>query len=366
MATFHQPVIPGQGMNQFSSGPMQPSLQTRSYWDDQDYRTTNVNPNPYNYGAGRFEDDPDVSSSVDINEARSLHTQAYQYRELQGLSPPELGHAAAYQAYCMLNEGPPRRGGSEHEREALIGLAVAEASRLMQQSRRNQNIDACTTASGAAARTASRIFAQTRGEFDDERRSRPLYQQNHYAEPDMSQDDDDEWGHPRRVLPRRGRSLSRTRGPTFMDTPSMGPDATPGYRSIPGPPPPIDGMYGGITNSATGPRYPPTPYPSGAHSPALYPRAATSNAVVPQIYQAPGSARSYPGNTALTPYTRSRSASFSYPQTTYPAQPFQTNYVNAPYAYPAYTPQPEPAIFIQAPPRKHRHKHRHRHRSKSR
>lgn len=47
---------------------------------------------------------------------------------LDGLSSLELGHAAAYHAYCTLSEDPPLRNGTEYERETLIGLAVAEGT----------------------------------------------------------------------------------------------------------------------------------------------------------------------------------------------------------------------------------------------
>jgi hypothetical protein len=47
---------------------------------------------------------------------------------IEGLSSWQLGHAAAYYAYRTLRDGPPTQGDAGHQRETLIGKAVAEGA----------------------------------------------------------------------------------------------------------------------------------------------------------------------------------------------------------------------------------------------
>lgn len=235
---------------------------------------------------------------------------------------------------------------------------------------------------------------QTHGAYDDDFRSRPLYSTNDYA--DSYEYGGGGFGDVQRPRPRvrpRGRSLSRTRRPTFPDTATVIPDANAGYnanRLIPGttysdvpptgpryPPTPYPTsdpgpLYPPTPYPASDPslaRYPSTPYPGSAHPPGAiivsYPGTVTSNAL-PQVYQVPRGGASYHGrgaNISAPSFSRGRSASFSYPQQMYMTQPAQAGYTNMPYTYPGV--QPEQTIVIHHP-KKHRHKHRHRHRSRSR
>jgi len=112
-----------------------------------------------------------------MNDARHLHRLVYGGLGNAHLSrPEELGHAAAYEAYrtWMHNSSmyEPLSGDIERQREALIGLAVAEAYRLLSYSGRNDRMQASEAAARAAA-TASVIFSQNRGmDIDGGYRSR--------------------------------------------------------------------------------------------------------------------------------------------------------------------------------------------------
>jgi len=97
------------------------------------------------------------------------------------MSPTEIGHAAAYEAYRTWTHNSsihePLSSDFERQREALIGLAVAEgvllevsswhcqlilfvAARLLGFSSRQMDSYARMAASDAAAHTASYIFYQ--------------------------------------------------------------------------------------------------------------------------------------------------------------------------------------------------------------
>jgi len=100
---------------------------------------------------------------VGLHEARHWHRRAYGGQgELNMMSPTEIGHAAAYEAYRTWIHNSsmyePLSGDNERQREGLIGLAVAEATRLLQFSGRSRDSYARTTASESAAHTASYIF----------------------------------------------------------------------------------------------------------------------------------------------------------------------------------------------------------------
>jgi len=328
----------------------------------RDTQRSDCNRYPYDYGSERVRDNQDGPPSLGLSEARRLHRHVYyntSLGELSRLSPAELGHAAAYQAYVKVMDDPPVPRNIEYEREVLIGLAVSEASRLAQQGGREQDTYSCSAASEAAARTASRIFAEANGEGVG---SSP-YRMGSYSEPyDW---EDDEAGYPGRSS---RRSLSRGRRPAFVDAPTIIPDPNMGYgsnRFAPGSVP-SDYALGRTYLPSSSPRYPPTPFPGTNYTPSIVVTNPASNNALPQVYQLPRGDPSFNG--ALVPassFGRARSASFSYPQQ-YATQPMQNGYGNTPYtqAYPRGV-QPEQTIVIQQP-RKHRHKHRHRHRSRSR
>ncbi|KAF7782445.1 hypothetical protein Agabi119p4_1821 [Agaricus bisporus var. burnettii] len=318
---------------------------------------------------------------VSLSEARQLYRQVYSSGRRDGLTSLELGHAAAYHAYYSSIRSRPLHGESdiELERENLIGLAIAEASRLNRQFGRDIDISTCTTTFEAAARTACRIFARTLRAFDAEdvayshNATDPYTNSPAYEDVEMIQ-------RPRSGAV-RGRSRSFTPHPTFADAATVIPGVGSGYNA--------DRMSGYNTNRIPlnasysdtpfpGSRYPPTPYPgsspvtqypstpvsyttspytgSGAMA-TSYPRTAPSKTLLPQVYQAP-SYSGYASGTTI-PASGRRSASS---QPAYMVPPAQASYTNSSYGYP--TIQPEQATVIYQP-RKHRHRHHHRRRHHS-
>ncbi|KAJ3572396.1 hypothetical protein NP233_g3111 [Leucocoprinus birnbaumii] len=404
MANFYQPpMMPGSGINQvwsiinihrLSSSVLkqvpsirsQQSVQTGPYWNAHDYSRPRAasfstpaqalrGGRSYDYAAERIRDNPDGPSSADLSQAKHWYRQAYQLGSLDGLSSWEIGHAAAYQAYRISRDYPPVHDSPGHERETLIGLAVAEGARSTSHGRERE-ADANTAASETAARTASRIYDQTHSQYTNDYRARPMYTTATYSDPYDYGDDRSNGFSPELPSTRtRGRSRSRTRHPAFADSPpAVIPNAFPGYHassashsngqaSVP---------FEGISSSAPGPRYPPTPHPGSDFPPGTIvvslPMTGASPAVLPQVYQTsqgtpPMQIPSY-APTGYNSYARPRSASFSYPQQYMPQKTYshpQSYYPNMPYGLPANADQ---TIVIQRP-KKHRNKHR-RHHSRSR
>ena len=73
---------------------------------------------------GRYD-----AEGVGLNEARHWHRQAYGgFGDVRSLTPREIGHAAAYEAYRLWvhrQMGDPRADFGQR-REAFLALAVAE------------------------------------------------------------------------------------------------------------------------------------------------------------------------------------------------------------------------------------------------
>jgi len=119
----------------------------------------------------------------------------------------------------------------ERQREALTGLAVAEAARLLQYSARPADQYARLAASEAAAHTSSYIFYQSQ---EDDFRSRPRYRTGSMDDP-YSRDDELLYPSMRGGRSRSaygGRSLSRHRSYSHLDSAGgMGipPYTAPGY-----------------------------------------------------------------------------------------------------------------------------------------
>jgi len=241
------------------------------------------------------------------------------------MQPHEIGHAAAYEAYRTWIHNSsiyePLSGDIERQREALTGLAVAEASRLLQYSSHPMDNYARLAVSEAAAHTASYIFYQSR---DGEYRSRSQYRQP-YDDPYAFDNDTlfsrtrSHSAHGRRSSSRHG-SYSRSRGIPL-------PGHTYSSSSFSGQP----GSYGSYSSHGVS-----TPYPHGV---ALPP--GSSYGSMPMIsppYSAPlDVASSYQGS-SLGDYSRSRSNSFSYPQgysqQVYPQQGYYGYQQDPVYPYP--------------------------------
>ncbi|KNZ78793.1 hypothetical protein J132_09931 [Termitomyces sp. J132] len=111
---------------------------------------------------------------VGTHEARHWHYRAYDLGELNCMSPAEVGHAAAYEAYRSWTTNPSmyEYGDIYRQRERLIGLAVGEAARLLAYVGQQTYKDARLTASETAAATASTIFYENREEGEGFSRGR--------------------------------------------------------------------------------------------------------------------------------------------------------------------------------------------------
>jgi len=245
------------------------------------------------------------------------------------MQPHEIGHAAAYEAYrtwihnSSIHE--PLSGDIERQREALTGLAVAEASRLLQYSHPMDNY-ARLAASEAAAHTASYIFYQSR---DGEYRSRSQYRSF-----------DDPYAFDDALFPRgrsqsaHGRSRSRHGSFSSSGIPFSGhaySSSSAPMTSYPGQP----GSYGSYSSHGGIPMS--TPYPHGVG------QGYSSMPMIGPPYSDPlDVASSYQGSSLGAPvdYSRSRSSSFSYPQQGYPQQGYPQQgygYSQQGYSQPAYS-----------------------------
>jgi len=164
----------GWGTNQFQfPAPLAPTFQPQPSWGGLDYfRAHAESPDLslYNHAWDRVRNYSGAGGDMGVgsNEARHWHRRAYGgLGNATQMLPEELGHAAAYEAYrtWMHNSSiyEPLSGDVERQREGLIGLAIAEVTRLLAFSGRSRDSYSRIEASDAAAATASVIFAQSRG-----------------------------------------------------------------------------------------------------------------------------------------------------------------------------------------------------------
>ncbi|KIK67034.1 hypothetical protein GYMLUDRAFT_37063 [Collybiopsis luxurians FD-317 M1] len=180
---------PGWGTNQFSfDTPPAPSFQPQPSWGGWDFYRAHAGSSPdpslfnsawnrvrdYNYSNYR-----DYPGGVGIHEARHWHSRAFGgLGELNHMLPAEIGHAAAYEAYRKWihhsSMYEPLSADIERQREALIGLAVAETTMLLQYTTRGIDLYTRGAAAEAAAATASHIFFWSRDhdDYDPEFRGR--------------------------------------------------------------------------------------------------------------------------------------------------------------------------------------------------
>ncbi|KZS98377.1 hypothetical protein SISNIDRAFT_462344 [Sistotremastrum niveocremeum HHB9708] len=170
---------------QFQAPPV-PSYIPQPSWRGQDYYQAHANSQdsslfdyvwskvPHSsYDSATLDDeypyDGQVKSfvtgaGVSRTEAEHWHTRVYGGMvELSQLLPQEIGAAAGFETIRLwqTHQGvyrQPLSDDREREREALIGLAIAEASRLWQYVNRPLDKYGRREASEVAAATASRIF----------------------------------------------------------------------------------------------------------------------------------------------------------------------------------------------------------------
>ncbi|TFK25505.1 hypothetical protein FA15DRAFT_703610 [Coprinopsis marcescibilis] len=290
---YQQPGQPGWAAGQYPSQygglPPAPSFQPQSTWGGLDfYRAhapTNHDPSLFNVAWDRVRQFDPVNAQagglgVGLHEARHWHRRAYGgVNELTLMAPAEVGHAAAYEAYRTWSQNQsmyePFGGDIERQREGLIGLAVAESSRLLSFAGRLGDAYARSMASDAAAHTASHIFYQRRRDDEYYRhrgrsRSRGRYDDRDWdREGDYRYDDDrddmryDQYDH-------RGRSRSRHRSRSRPRSYSAHPYDVHGTPyPQPGMPLGAPGAYPGVPSyagSASGMIPPPPPLSAGGYS----------------------------------------------------------------------------------------------------
>ncbi|KAJ7039233.1 hypothetical protein C8F04DRAFT_1255373 [Mycena alexandri] len=181
--SHYQQNVPGWGTNQLRFGqPPPPTFQPQPDWGGIDYYNAHaINPDSSLYDHAwnqvRQYSGSTVEQGVGKHEAKHWHKRAYGgLGEVGQMQPTEIGHAAAYEAYRTWTHNSSMyepMSDIERQREGLIGLAVAEASRLLQFANRPMDNYARTAASESAAATASIIFYHDRDkEESGYRRSR--------------------------------------------------------------------------------------------------------------------------------------------------------------------------------------------------
>ncbi|GLB37264.1 hypothetical protein LshimejAT787_0403150 [Lyophyllum shimeji] len=356
--SYYQANSPGGGTSQYQFGPPPPpDFQPQPTWGGMDfYRAHALTPDPslFDYAWSRVRDHSGlgagpIGAGVGMHEARHWHSRAYGgLGELSRMLPAEIGHAAAYEAYrtWIHNNSmyKPLGGDLHRQREGLIGLAVAEASRLLPYAGRPQENFARMAASEAAAATASIIFYEGMEDMDGYRRSRSRTRGSGSSYGD-SRAYDDALAFPGYRSRSRRRSDSHSRPQVIQIRGGGGMSPMPGGyagSSYIGQPSSYGSYSGGgmpINMPAQGTPYPQTAMPMpGA---GAYPTTGM------------------PIGVPLTGPHRGRSSSFSYPQIA------QTPYMGTPMSAGGGGPHAPTTIVIQQP-RKHRHHHHRRHRSSGR
>ncbi|PPQ89515.1 hypothetical protein CVT25_012187 [Psilocybe cyanescens] len=328
---------------------------------------------------------PAGGMGVNLQEARQWHKRAYLHNEIHMLAPNEIGHAAAYEAYRTWIHNShlyePLSGDVERQREALTGLSVAEAARLLQYSPRPVDEYSRLAATEAAAHTASYIFYQTR---DEDQRSRSRYRYGDYGDDLYAQDDS--------LLPARSRSYSRhghrsqSRHRSYSQSGAMPfpgqayssssmssvpHTAFPGYGDSYDSYTGSHGSMGHMSMPLHGSPYHPNGTPTGSGS--AYGTMPVSMGINPPYSPVPpGVASSYHGSSVGVPtgYPRSRSSSFSYPQQPYTGVPMSASGMGMPMgtsmsASGMGAPMGMPGAQTIVIHKSRKHKHRHHKRSRS-
>lgn len=365
--SYYQQAQPGWGTNQYQFGPPPtPNFQSQPSWGGLDfYRAHALSPDPslFDHAWNRVRDFTGIGGmdriGVGLHEARHWHRRAYGgVGELSMMLPAEIGHAAAYEAFRTWIHNSsiyePLSGDVGRQREGLIGLAVAEATRLLSYAGRQMDNYARREASEAAAETASVLFHQNRdGMMGEEYRSRSHYGGSTYGGDPYAYDD--VLSYPRRrSRSRHGRSHSRHRSQPIIIQgggayPSPMPGSFPSGGYAGSMPPGVAASYSGQSGSygSYGERVPMpihgTPYPASAGSVGMGMGG----------YQGPP----IPNVVPMDGFQRGRSASMSYSQAPYMGSAMSSSGMMMPGA-----PQPQ-TIVVTTPHRKHKHHH---HRSRGR
>lgn len=295
------------------------------------------------------------TEGVGLNEARHWHRQAYGgFGDIRALSPRDMGHAAAYEAYRIWIHNrsiSDLRSDPGERREAFIALAIAEVSHIFPSGQvhheRRKFREACET----AAATASTIFHT----LDDDLYSggsqisaSPFRRAGSTSSDEFS---DDLYAFDDQVMPRSRHHRRRNSSVSFNSRPMIIPPNAGSYQPVSSMPIPVGqptySYSGGSPYQAGGSPYSNTsPFNGPSSYPQQYPGSVQGVPVVGSAYD-PNQALHYQ-NAA------------SYPQQAYiQAQPGMSQTVPM---------VPGQTIILQQPAQQSsRHKrHHHKHRSSSR
>lgn len=328
-------------------GPYPFTFQPQSTWGGIDYyraHATNAETSLYEDAWGRVRDWDNSSSSLaaGMDEARRSHRRAYgNPREINHMMPEEIGHAAAFQAYSTWLQNNAMYdvlGDRERQREGLVGIAVAEVTRLLQNSTRQFDRYTQSLAAEAAAHTVTRLLYRGEGDY-------PGAQMMPGSFPG-SVGGEDSWHRSRsrsrhRHSPRRHRSRSRAYGDYDMD---LIPGQIPYASSHHG----YAGSYNDPYNNGAWP----IPATHSNYSTPGYSSSFPSQQLALSYPAQPiGMSTSYPGSAGAPLYGTQGSMSYAgYPGTGY-STPYSTPYsTGVPIS-------PGSVVIVDSHKRRHRHRH---------
>ncbi|KIJ49382.1 hypothetical protein M422DRAFT_27748 [Sphaerobolus stellatus SS14] len=169
---YYQNSLPGWGTEGYQTSgimPPRPSYQPQPNWTGADYYSAHADSlrdsSVFNYVWSKVRDL--FTGGVSRSHARHWWKRVYGgLVDPSQLLPRELGAAAGYEAFRMWEAhngiyALPLSEDRERQREALIGIAAAEATRLWAYTTRPYDKYGRMEASEVAAGTVSRIFLKT-------------------------------------------------------------------------------------------------------------------------------------------------------------------------------------------------------------
>ncbi|KAI0666597.1 hypothetical protein C8Q78DRAFT_436753 [Trametes maxima] len=173
---YYRTSAPGWGTSQFRFGtPWVPTFQPQPTWSGLDFYNAHAyNPDPAFYNSIMASSSEFASMGLGHSQARRWHDSVYSGMvPLTQLLPTDIGAAAAYEAYRVWRHNSflyePLSADRTQQREGLIGLAIAEATKLWQYTGRSFDVyglrATCQAAAAAASALADRWIARTYGGF---------------------------------------------------------------------------------------------------------------------------------------------------------------------------------------------------------
>ncbi|KAI0360897.1 hypothetical protein OH77DRAFT_1517293 [Trametes cingulata] len=168
---YYRTSAPGWGTSQFQFGqPWAPSFQPQPSWGGLDfYNAHAINPDPSLYSSVMARAAEFSTMGIGHHHARRWHRQVYSgLMPLNQLLPSDIGAAAAYEMYRTWKHNSflyePLSADRAQQREGLIGMAIAEATRLWQYTGRPADVyglrAACEAAAAAASVLADRLLGR--------------------------------------------------------------------------------------------------------------------------------------------------------------------------------------------------------------